>query len=172
MKLFKTTAYAFAAAVAMCAFSACGGDAMTTEALTPPDPIPSPDPVEGILSAEDAKEYVEDTAIDFIGLFDARDQEAIVNLADFVAENYGDLDFPRPRRQRRLRTLAQELHTGSRRCRTHTHFQPPFARKLRITTSNSLTSPAYTNPAATHGKKFPAATTLYSASAAPQATAS
>ncbi len=67
---------------------------MTTEASLPPDPNPLPRPVEGILSAEDAKEYVEDTAIDFIGLFDARDQEAIVNLADFVAENYGDLDFP------------------------------------------------------------------------------
>ena len=55
MKLFKTTAYAFAAAVAMCAFSACGGDDDDNGGITPPDPIPSPDPVEGILSAEDAK---------------------------------------------------------------------------------------------------------------------
>lgn len=94
MKLFKTTAYAFAAAVAMCAFSACGGDDDDNGGITPPAPIPSPNPVEGVLPAEDAKEYVEDTVIDFMGLFDARDQEAIVNLADFVAENYGDLDFP------------------------------------------------------------------------------
>ena len=47
MKLFKTTAYAFAAAVAMCAFSACGGDDDDNGGITPPDPRACPAPREG-----------------------------------------------------------------------------------------------------------------------------
>lgn len=93
MKLFKTTVYAFAAAVAMCTVSACGGDD-DDKGIVNPDPIPSPDPVEGVLSAEDAKEYVEDTASDFLDLFNANDQKQVVDLADYVAETYGDLEIP------------------------------------------------------------------------------
>ena len=47
MKLFKTTVYALAAAVAMCAFSACGGDDDDNGGITPPAPNPTPNPVAG-----------------------------------------------------------------------------------------------------------------------------
>ncbi|MDE6526672.1 MAG: hypothetical protein K2L75_05400 [Muribaculaceae bacterium] len=131
MLFFKKTAYAIAVAASVCAFSACGGDD-EEGGVTPPAPIPTPDPVTDVLSAEDAKEYVENTASDFLALFNANDQKAVANLADYVAENYGDLGLPDIFGDEDDYALAPKNFTGSLAQAVRTHSFNPISRAAYV----------------------------------------
>ncbi|MCM1068208.1 MAG: hypothetical protein NC418_11610 [Muribaculaceae bacterium] len=94
MRLLKFAAIAMASAAMILALPACGGGDSDDEPIPEPSPIPSPEPVTETLSPEDAKEYVEDSAIEFISLFNANDQRELADLSEYVANNYADLDIP------------------------------------------------------------------------------
>lgn len=90
MKFLNFMAYALTASAMTFAFAACGGDDDNPD----PDPVPKPDPVKEVLSAEEAKEYLEDAANKFLYLFDSNDQRQLAELAEYVNDNYGKLDAP------------------------------------------------------------------------------
>lgn len=55
---------------------------------------PEPSPVTGVLSAEQAKEYLESAALDFMGKFSPSDQEAAVEAVRYAIDTYSDLNAP------------------------------------------------------------------------------
>lgn len=105
MKLIKNTARCLLVAVLAIASPSCGKDDPATEPTptpggntgTDPNPNPTPDdpkPAEGVFAPEDAKQHVENTAIKFMNLFDAADQQQLADLAEYVADRYGELRLP------------------------------------------------------------------------------
>lgn len=55
---------------------------------------PEPSPVTGVLSAEQAKEYLESAALDFMGKFRPADQKGAVESVRYAIDTYSDLDAP------------------------------------------------------------------------------
>ncbi len=105
MKIIKNTARCLLVAVLAIASPSCGKDDPATEPTpTPggntgadPNPNPTPDdpkPTDGVFAPEDAKQHVENTAMKFMNLFDAADQQRLADLAEYVADRYGELRLP------------------------------------------------------------------------------
>lgn len=105
MRLIKKTAWCLLVASLAIASPSCGKDDPATEPTptpggntgTDPNPNPTPDepkPSEGVFAPEDAKQHVENTAMKFMNLFDAADQQRLADLAEYVADRYGELHLP------------------------------------------------------------------------------
>lgn len=105
MRLIKNTAWCLLVAALAIASPSCGKDDPATEPTptpggntgTDPNPNPTPDdpkPSEGVFAPEDAKQHVENTAMKFMNLFDAADQQRLADLAEYVADRYGELRLP------------------------------------------------------------------------------
>ncbi len=93
MKLFKAFAYAVVAAAAF-GLAACGDDDPKEPGTDPVPDGPDEPAVEGVLSPEESKEYIEETALQFMNLFNANDQKPLADLADYINTNYTDLEAP------------------------------------------------------------------------------
>lgn len=94
MKLFKVFAYAFVAAAVSFGMTACGDDDPKDPGTDPLPDGPDQPVVDGILSPEESKEYIEETALQFMDLFKTADQQALVDVADYVNNHYTDLEAP------------------------------------------------------------------------------
>lgn len=81
------------AAVLTLALTGCGDD---------PDPVSEGDGPEGpggngsmaVMSPEDSKEHLQNTATDFMDLFDSEDQREAIELTSYFSETFGDFDLP------------------------------------------------------------------------------
>lgn len=78
------------------AVPACGDDGPSNPGENP-NPTPNPgthQPSDKEYTPEESKEFLEDVAEEFLNKFNSSDQQKVISLCSYFAEEYGDLEMP------------------------------------------------------------------------------